>query len=164
MGACRTDFSNFSQQNDIILAWYIKHHPHNQSPILCLNTLLLHGQLLLPIYQWTPFCVHIFVWAAGKGVVFKQAPLGCGITISKSLTSKNIVKRYKKIDKLFRFWRHALPISRKNCRRQSLATRFMLSSLEPIKCMPFSRESVPKFGTLFLIRFKYLNVRPFVKK
>ena len=49
-------------------------------------------------------------------------------------------------------------------RRLSLATRFMLSSLEPIKCMPFSRESVPKFGTLFLIRFKYLNVRPFVKK
>ena len=46
----------------------------------------------------------------------------------------------------------------------SLATRFMLSSLEPIKCMPFSRESVPKFGTLFLIRLKYLNVRPFVKK
>ena len=31
-----------------------------------------------------------------------------------------------------------------------LVTRFMLSSLEPIKCMPFSRESVPKFGTLFL--------------
>ena len=28
----------------------------------------------------------------------------------------------------------------------SLATRFMLSSLEPIKCMPFSRESVPKFS------------------
>ena len=46
----------------------------------------------------------------------------------------------------------------------SLATRFMLSSLEPIKCMPFSRESVPKFGTLFLIRLKYLNVRPLVKK
>ena len=46
----------------------------------------------------------------------------------------------------------------------SLATRFMLSSLEPIKCMPFSRESVPKFGTLFRIQLKYLNVRPFVKK
>ena len=30
--------------------------------------------------------------------------------------------------------------------------------------MPFSRESVPKFGTLFLIRLKYLSVRPFVKK
>ena len=44
--------------------------------------------------------------------------------------------------------------------------------------MPFSRESVPKFGTLFSIRLKsvpkfgtlfsirlkYLNVRPFVKK
>ena len=29
--------------------------------------------------------------------------------------------------------------------------------------MSFSRESVPKFGTLFLIRLKYLNVRPFVK-
>ena len=29
--------------------------------------------------------------------------------------------------------------------------------------MPFSRESVPKFGILFLIRLKYLNVRPFVK-
>ena len=36
----------------------------------------------------------------------------------------------------------------------SLATRFMLSSLEPITCIPFSRESVPKFGTLFLIRLK----------
>ena len=46
----------------------------------------------------------------------------------------------------------------------SLATRFMLSSLEPIKCMPFSRESVPKFGTLFVIRLKYLNICPFVKK
>ena len=46
----------------------------------------------------------------------------------------------------------------------SLATRFMLSSLEPIKCMPFSRESVPKFGTLFLIRLKYLNVRPLRKE
>ena len=35
----------------------------------------------------------------------------------------------------------------------SLATRFMLSSLEPIKRVPFSRESVPKFaGTLFRIR------------
>ena len=32
------------------------------------------------------------------------------------------------------------------------------------KCMPFSRESEPKFGTLFRIRLKYLNVRPFVKK
>ena len=40
----------------------------------------------------------------------------------------------------------------------------MLSSLELIKCMPFSQESVLKFGTLFLIRLKYLNVRPFVKK
>ena len=46
----------------------------------------------------------------------------------------------------------------------SQATRFMLSSLEPIKCMPFPRESVPKFGTLLLIRLKYLTVRPFVKK
>jgi len=34
----------------------------------------------------------------------------------------------------------------------SLATRFMLSSLELIKCMSYSRESVHKFGTLFLIR------------
>ena len=33
-----------------------------------------------------------------------------------------------------------------------LATRFMLSSLELINCMTFSRELVPKFGTLFLIR------------
>ena len=33
----------------------------------------------------------------------------------------------------------------------SLATRFMLSSLEQIKCVTFSRESVPEFGTLFLI-------------
>ena len=40
----------------------------------------------------------------------------------------------------------------------------MLSYLEPIKYMPFSRESVPKFGTLFLIPLKYLNIRPFVKK
>ena len=46
----------------------------------------------------------------------------------------------------------------------AIATRFMLSSLEPIKCMPFSWESVPKFGTLFLTWLKYLNVRPFVKK
>ena len=45
----------------------------------------------------------------------------------------------------------------------SLATRFIVSSLEPIKCMPLSRESVPKFETLFLIRLKELNVRPFVK-
>ena len=29
-------------------------------------------------------------------------------------------------------------------------------SSEPIECMPFSRESVPKFGTLLLIRLKYL--------
>ena len=42
--------------------------------------------------------------------------------------------------------------------------RFMLSSLEPIKCMPFSRESVPKFGTLFFIRLKDLDVLSFVKK
>ena len=40
----------------------------------------------------------------------------------------------------------------------------MLSSLETIKCVPFSPESVAKFGTLFLIRLKYLNVRPLVKK
>ena len=46
----------------------------------------------------------------------------------------------------------------------SLVTRFMLSSLELIKCMPFSRKSVPKFGTLFLIRLNYLNVRLFVKR
>ena len=47
----------------------------------------------------------------------------------------------------------------------SQATRFMLSPLEPIKCMPFSQESVPKFGTgLFLIRLKYSNVRLFVKR
>ena len=45
-----------------------------------------------------------------------------------------------------------------------LATRFMLSSLELIKCMNFSRELVPKFRTLFLIRLNYLNVRPFVKR
>ena len=51
-----------------------------------------------------------------------------------------------------------------HCVHSYVHTRFMLSSLEPIKCMPFSRESVPKFGTLFLIRLKYLNVRPFVKK
>ena len=31
-------------------------------------------------------------------------------------------------------------------------SRFTLCSLEPIKRMPFSRESVPKFGTLFLIK------------
>ena len=32
------------------------------------------------------------------------------------------------------------------------------------KMYAFSRESVPKFETLFLILLKYLNVRPFVKK
>ena len=32
------------------------------------------------------------------------------------------------------------------------------------KVYAFSRESVPKFGTLFIIRLKYLNVRSFVKK
>ena len=32
-----------------------------------------------------------------------------------------------------------------------------------ILIMPFSRELVPKFGTLFRIRLIYLNVRPFVK-
>ena len=37
------------------------------------------------------------------------------------------------------------------------------SAISEIKCMPFSRESVPKFGTLFLIQLKSLNVRPFVK-
>ena len=36
----------------------------------------------------------------------------------------------------------------------SLATCLMLSSLEPIKCMPFSRESVPRFETVFLIILK----------
>ena len=36
----------------------------------------------------------------------------------------------------------------------SLATPFMLSSLEPIKCISFSQESVPKLETLFLIRLK----------
>ena len=30
----------------------------------------------------------------------------------------------------------------------SLVSRFTLSSLEPIKCTPFSPESAPKFGTL----------------
>ena len=39
----------------------------------------------------------------------------------------------------------------------SLASHFTLSSLEPIKCTPFSRESAPKFGTLFLIRLNYLT-------
>jgi len=46
----------------------------------------------------------------------------------------------------------------------SVASRLMLSSLEPIKCTPFSPESAPTFGTLFLNRLKYLNVRPFVKR
>ena len=46
----------------------------------------------------------------------------------------------------------------------SLVSRFMLCSLEPIKCTPFSPESAPKFGTLFLFRLNYLNVRPFVKR
>ena len=45
----------------------------------------------------------------------------------------------------------------------SLAT-FTLNSLEPIKCMPFSRELRPKFGPLFLIPLNFLNVRPFVKR
>ena len=47
---------------------------------------------------------------------------------------------------------------------QSLASYFTLSSLEPIKYTLFSRESPPKFGTLFLIRLNYLNVHPFVKR
>ena len=46
----------------------------------------------------------------------------------------------------------------------SLAPIFVLSSLELIKCMPFSRELVPKIGTLFLIRLNYLKVCPFVKR
>ena len=46
----------------------------------------------------------------------------------------------------------------------SPAPIFVLSSLEIIKCMPFSRELVPKIGTLFLIRLNYLKVRPFVKR
>ena len=46
-------------------------------------------------------------------MVFKQAPLGCGIKISKSLTLKSIVKLFLKTDKLFRFLLQALPISRK---------------------------------------------------
>ena len=33
----------------------------------------------------------------------------------------------------------------------------MLGSLELIKCMTFSRELEPIFGTLFLIRLNYLN-------
>ena len=45
-----------------------------------------------------------------------------------------------------------------------LATSFMLSSPELRKCMTFSQELVPKFGTLFLIRLNYLNARPFVKR
>ena len=45
----------------------------------------------------------------------------------------------------------------------SLATHFTLSSLDLIKCMPFSPESVPKFQTLFLIPLNYLNVHPFVR-
>ena len=51
-----------------------------------------------------------------------------------------------------------------NYRTRSVSSdSFYVKFLEPIKCMPFSRESVPKFGTLFRIRLKYLNVRPFVK-
>ena len=60
---------------------------------------------------------------------------------------------------------HSIPDRLDNViKMKGLATRFMLSSLEPIKCTPFSRELVPKFGILFLIRSKYLNVRPFVKE
>ena len=47
---------------------------------------------------------------------------------------------------------------------QFLASHFTLSSLEPIKCAPFSRESAPKFGTLFRFRLNYLNARPFIKR
>ena len=46
----------------------------------------------------------------------------------------------------------------------SLASHFTLSSLEPIKCTPFSRESAPKFGTLFVIRLNYLNVKGIITK
>ena len=44
----------------------------------------------------------------------------------------------------------------------SLATRFILSSPGPIKCMPFSRESYPNLELYSL--FDYLNVCPFVKR
>ena len=39
----------------------------------------------------------------------------------------------------------------------------MLSSLEPIKCTPFSRESASKFGTLFLYSL-FLKCSSFRKK
>ena len=47
----------------------------------------------------------------------------------------------------------------------SLATHFMLSSLEPIKCMPFSRELVPKLiWNSIPYSIKILkNVHPFIK-
>ena len=40
----------------------------------------------------------------------------------------------------------------------------MLSSLEPIKCLPFSRELVLKFGTLFLIPLKCSSDCLFLKR
>ena len=46
----------------------------------------------------------------------------------------------------------------------SLASHFTLSSLESIKCTPFSRESAPKFGTLFLILLKRSSVRKKIKE
>ena len=38
----------------------------------------------------------------------------------------------------------------------------MLSSLGPIKCLPFSRESVLKFGALFLIQLSHASDKGFI--
>ena len=46
----------------------------------------------------------------------------------------------------------------------SLATRFMLSSLEPIRCMPFFREWVPKSIPYSIKLLKRSSGIPFRKK
>ena len=63
---------------------------------------------------------------------------------------------------LINLLKHVGPITTE--RDLSLTNLFMLSSLGPLKCLPFSRESVLKFGTQFLIQLKRLSDRLFVKK
>ena len=46
----------------------------------------------------------------------------------------------------------------------SLVTRFMLSPIEQLKCMPFSRESVPRIWNSIPYSIKLLKRSPFRKK